>query len=294
MRILVVGKNGQLGQHLVKKLTLENEVFAVDSQELDITDKLAVDTHVLQCYPDIIINAAAYNGVEQAENEIEQAFQVNKEGVSFLAQAAKDIGAVIIHISTDYVFDGNKAVPYKESDDAFPQNIYGKSKLAGEGEVIQICPQHLIIRTAWLFSEQPHNFVGTMLKLGLTHDELSIVNDQWGGPTYAGDLANAIAHIVEQFKQTGTLDWGVYHFSGWPHVTWYQFAECIFDQAYEQKIIAKLPILCAISTEMYPSNVSRPANSKLDCTKLEKHFNIAMSDWSKALPKVIDELGESV
>ncbi|MCL1127938.1 dTDP-4-dehydrorhamnose reductase [Shewanella surugensis] len=290
MRILIVGKNGQLGRHLVEKLNCLAVICAVDIQELDISDQLAVNNRVQQDQPDIIINAAAYTAVEQADNEVEQAFKVNNDGVKFLAQAAKNIGAVIIHISTDYVFDGSKILPYSEMDAALPQNVYGKSKLAGEGEVIQICPEHIIIRTAWLFSEQSNNFVSTMLKLGQKHNELSIVDDQWGGPTYAGDLADAIVHIVEQFKQAGTVDWGVYHFSGWPHVTWYQFAQIIFNYAYEQKMINKVPKLLSISSKAYPSNVNRPVNSRLNCTKIKERFGIDMGDWAKALPHVIEQL----
>lgn len=298
MRILIVGKKGQLGQHLVEKkinieVLLALDLVAVDLDEIDITEPLQVNKLVQQFKPNIIINAAAYTAVEQAEHDIAQTFNVNGNGVRFLAQAAATVGAIMIHISTDYVFDGKKAQPYTEMDTCSALNVYGKSKLAGEREVVAHCQQHIIIRTAWLFSEQSHNFVSTMLKLSQTHCELNIVDDQVGGPTYAGDLADMIIAIVNKIERKQALEWGTYHYSGWPYVSWFQFAQAIFNQAYEQKVIVQLPKVFAISTELYPSKVSRPANSRLDCTKMAKCFDISMSDWQAALPNVIKSLANS-
>ncbi|WP_299493832.1 dTDP-4-dehydrorhamnose reductase [uncultured Shewanella sp.] len=289
MRVLIVGKKGQLGSHLFHKLKEHTELYVIERSEFDICDSTIVDKVIEQCRPDLIINAAAYTAVEQAEIEKEKAFEVNHKGAYFLARAANQQGAIIIHISTDYVFDGSNKHAYKENDVAAPQNSYGMSKLAGEEAIINTCIKHIIIRTAWLFSEQDNNFVSTMLKLGRDRDKLHIVSDQWGGPTYAGDLANAIIHVIKQVKQAGILDWGVYHFSGFPCVNWYQFAQHIFQQAHAQKKIDKIPCLVPISSQDYPSTVIRPANSTLDCAKIKRHFSIEMSDWSKALPQVIEQ-----
>ncbi|WP_299007618.1 dTDP-4-dehydrorhamnose reductase [uncultured Shewanella sp.] len=293
MRVLVVGKKGQLGSHLFRLLKLSPTLDVIDIPECDITNTLAINHIMDQCRPDVIVNTAAYTAVEQAETEQDIAFDVNHKGAALLAQAAKDIGAILIHMSTDYVFDGENKHAYEENDAAYPQNIYGKSKLAGETAIIHTCPKHIIIRTAWLFSEQDNNFVSTMLKLARDRDELSIVDDQRGGPTYVGDLANLILHILMQCQQLERRHWGVYHFSCFPYVTWYQFAQQIFKQAHALKIIDKIPRLVPISSQEYPSNVNRPANSTLDCAKIKRNFGIEMSDWSKALPKVIMQRMES-
>ncbi|WP_298769037.1 dTDP-4-dehydrorhamnose reductase [uncultured Shewanella sp.] len=293
MLVLVVGKKGQLGSHLFRVLKQSPDLDVIEIPECDITNKFAINNRINQSRPDVIVNAAAYTCVEQAEMEKEIAFNVNNKGACLLAQASKDIGAMLIHMSTDYVFDGSNKHAYKENDVPNPQSIYGKSKLAGEAAIVNTCPRHIIIRTAWLFSVQDNNFVSTMLTLGRDRDELSIVDDQYGGPTYVGDLANAILHIMMQFKQVGRLNWGVYHFSGFPYVTWYQFAQHIFKQAHKQKTIDKPPRLVPISSQDYPSNVNRPANSTLNCTKIERELGIEMVDWSKALPVVIEQFMES-
>ncbi|ASJ97330.1 dTDP-4-dehydrorhamnose reductase [Shewanella marisflavi] len=285
MKVLVTGCNGQVGHFLVEQLQDKAEVLAVDAQELDITQQQAVNDVVNKFKPDVIINAAAHTAVDRAETEQELSYKVNCDGPKYLAQAAQSIGASILHISTDYVFEGNKDGLYNEDDVTNPQGVYGASKLAGEQAVIQACEKHIILRTAWVFGQHGNNFVKTMLRLGKERDSLSIVGDQFGGPTYAADIAAALICIAHQ-SHAGKNAWGVYHFSGMPYVNWYQFAHAIFTQALEQNTLEKAPKLTSISTHQYPTPAKRPANSTLDCHKIKRIFGILPSDWKKALTKI--------
>ncbi|QDF75868.1 MULTISPECIES: dTDP-4-dehydrorhamnose reductase [Shewanella] len=285
MKVLVTGCNGQVGHCLVEQLQGKAEVLAVDSQELDITQQQMVNDIVNGFNPDVIINAAAHTAVDRAETEQELSYKVNCDGPKYLAQAAQSIGASILHISTDYVFEGNKDGLYNEDDVTNPQGVYGTSKLAGEQAVIQACDKHIILRTAWVFGQHGNNFVKTMLRLGQERDSLSIVGDQFGGPTYAADIAAALICIALQ-SHAGKNAWGVYHFSGMPYVNWYQFADQIFIQAVEQNVLGKAPTLTSIATHQYPTPAKRPTNSKLDCNKIKSIFGIKPSDWQKALTKI--------
>lgn len=285
MKVLVTGCNGQVGHCLVEQLQGKAEVLAVDAQELDITQQQAVNDVVNKFTPDVIINAAAHTAVDRAETEQELSYKVNCDGPKYLAQAAQSIGASILHISTDYVFEGNKDGLYNEDDVTNPQGVYGASKLAGEQAVIQACEKHIILRTAWVFGQHGNNFVKTMLRLGQERDSLSIVGDQFGGPTYAADIAAALIYIAQQ-THAGKNAWGVYHFSGMPHVNWYQFADVIFTKAVEQNILEKAPTLTSISTLQYPTPAKRPTNSKLDCHKIKNIFGIKPSYWQCALNEI--------
>ncbi|MGR3971271.1 dTDP-4-dehydrorhamnose reductase [Shewanella sp. 1180_01] len=288
MKILVTGSNGQVGSSLVKLLNQMPEIksLAVDREQLDITDCEAVNKLVNQFKPDAIINAAAHTAVDKAEQEVELSYAINRDGAQFLAQAANSVGATILHISTDYVFAGDKVGEYIEIDDVAPQGIYGESKLAGELAVAAACPRHIIIRTAWVFCETGNNFVKTMLRLAQTRDELSVVADQFGGPTYAGDIANALILITKTVHK-GNNNYGVYHFAGFPHVSWHQFACEIFNKANEQNVFSndnsKRIRVNAIATVQYPTLAKRPANSKLNCQKIELSFGIKPSNWQVAL-----------
>ncbi|QYJ88709.1 dTDP-4-dehydrorhamnose reductase [Shewanella halotolerans] len=285
MKVLVTGSNGQVGHCLVEQLQGNAEVLALGAQELDITKEQDVFDTVNTFKPDVIINAAAYTSVDRAELEQDLSYKVNCDGPRYLAHAAQSIGASIIHISTDYVFEGNKDGLYNEDDITNPQGVYGASKLAGEQAVIKACAKHIILRTAWVFCEHGNNFVKTMLRLGQESDALSIVGDQFGGPTYAGDIAAALTNIALQCH-VGKEAWGIYHFSGMPHVNWYQFADTIFTQAFKQKVLEKVPKLKSIDTHQYPTPAKRPTNSQLDCHKIEKVFGIKPSDWQYALTKI--------
>jgi len=286
MKILVTGCNGQVGFLLTKALKDKVELLALTRQELDITNEALVNKTINDFKPNVVINAAAYTAVDKAENEEELAFAINSNGPEYLAKAASKVNASIIHISTDYVFEGNKSGQYLETDPVNPQGVYGKSKLAGEVAVSKNCRKHIILRTAWIFGEHGNNFVKTMLKLGKERDTLSIVSDQFGGPTYAGDIAKAIIEIVNKIDTCEEIQWGVYHYSGIPHVSWYEFAENIFAKAQQKEVLKNTPKLTAISTEEFPTPAKRPKNSKLNCQAIEKEFGIMPSNWKEELNNI--------
>lgn len=287
MKILIAGKNGQVGSCLVEQLEAQSELtfLALDREDLDITDPIQVDKIVTEFQPDIIINAAAYTSVDKAELECELANAINRDGPHNLARAANLINAAIIHISTDYVFNGDSAESYTESDVTAPQGEYGRSKLAGEQAVAQACPKHIILRTAWVFGERGHNFVKTMLRLAKTRASLGVVADQFGGPTYADDIANAILTISKRIA-CDSHAYGLYHFSGFPHVSWHSFAEKIFEIALEQGALVQPIKVNPITTLDYPTPAKRPANSRLNCDKIHNVFGIKQSDWQAALVRI--------
>jgi dTDP-4-dehydrorhamnose reductase len=285
MRVLITGCHGQVGCCIVEQLTndADTTILALDRDSLDITDQNAVNAAVEEFQPSIIINAAAHTAVDKAEDEVELSYAINCDGPKYLALAAQVVGAAILHISTDYVFEGNKVGEYVESDTKNPQGVYGESKLAGEIAVAKACEKHIILRTAWVFGEHGNNFVKTMLRLGTTRDALNVVGDQFGGPTYAGDIAESLIQIANRITQEKSVDYGVYHFSGLPHVSWYEFAEVIFDTAIEQGLIKKKPNLICITSEQYPTPAKRPINSRLRTSKINNAFSIEASDWKNAL-----------
>ncbi|WP_318495623.1 dTDP-4-dehydrorhamnose reductase [Photobacterium leiognathi] len=294
MKVLITGSNGQVGSCLVKQLqTCPNtEILAVDRNELDITSQLDVIKAVNDFRPNIIINAAAHTAVDKAESEGALSYAINRDGPLYLAQAAENIGATLLHISTDYVFSGDKDGIYVETDKVDPQGVYGKSKLAGEQVVLDNCTQAIILRTAWVFGEEGNNFVKTMLRLAQQRDELGIVADQFGGPTYAGDIAAALITIAKAINVQGenfdSSKYGIYHFSGLPHTSWCGFAQIIFDKAVEQKLLNQAPLVKGIKTEDYPTPAKRPANSKLDTKRITNIFGIQASDWQSALNQLTD------
>lgn len=286
-KVLVTASNGQVGYLLSQKLEKLKEEFALfsfDRVGLDITSQSNVAEKCDDVQPDIIINCAAHTGVDKAETDIENSFAINELGPKYLAEQALKHNALLIHISTDYVFDGNKAEPYLETDTSNPQGVYGKSKLAGEQAIQNSDCKHVILRTAWVFGEHGNNFVKTMLKLGKAREELGIIGDQFGGPTYAGDIADAAIKIAVHYSNEAQT--GVYHYSGYPHVSWYQFAKSIFDYANQAEIPLALKTLNEIPATAYPLPAPRPANSRLDCTKIESSFGITPSNWQSALNRI--------
>lgn len=285
-KFLITGSKGQVGYCLVQQLTGKADILGVDRDELDITDKEQVFRVVQTYQPDVIINAAAHTAVDKAEAEIELSEAINVKGPQHLAEAANQIGAIILHISTDYVFNGEGTQAYKEADETGPQGVYGKTKLAGEIAVRQLNPRSIIVRTAWVFGEHGHNFVKTMLRLGKERETLGIVGDQFGGPTYAGDIAAALIKIANEILKGRDDVFGVYHFTGKPYVSWFEFAQAIFTQAESQKLLEKRPHLNSIATADYPTPAKRPANSRLDLTKIKQTFGIEPSDWQKALENI--------
>lgn len=286
MRVMITGCHGQVGSCLVEQLQPIADILAVDRSELDITDEVAVKKAVIAFKPDVIINAAAHTAVDKAEDEVDLSYAINCDGPRFLAEAAESVNASMLHISTDYVFSGDKEGVYTESDITSPQGVYGESKLAGEDAVIKACQKHIILRTAWVFGEQGNNFVKTMLRLAKTHDTLGVVGDQFGGPTYAGDIAAALVVIAKSICNGEDNKFGIYHFSGLPHVSWSQFANVIFDEAVKQAVIQQSPIVNAITTEEYPTPAKRPANSKLDTGLITEKFAISASNWKLALSNI--------
>jgi len=289
MRILVTGSQGQVGHCLVEQLVGMKQVtmLACDRHQLDITDRTAVMNKVSEFKPTVIINAAAYTAVDKAESDRDRAYAVNQKGAQYLAQAAEQQGAALLHISTDYVFAGDKEDAYHAQDPTEPNSVYGASKLAGEQAIQTACSKHIIIRTAWVFGEHGGNFVKTMLRLASQRDALSIVDDQVGGPTYAGDIAQALIHIAQCSDAGNDVAYGVYHFAGEPHVSWCEFASTIFTRAYEQGVLKATPTVTPISTAEYPTPAKRPANSRLNTSKMMTHFSIPPSDWQHALGNLI-------
>lgn len=288
MRVLITGCRGQVGYCLTQQFSGDENtiVLALDKENLNITNQEAVNNAVAEFQPNIIINAAAYTAVDKAEEEVELSYAINRDGPNYLAQAAQNVGAAILHISTDYVFEGNKVGEYQETDTTNPQGVYGESKLAGEIAVANACDRHIILRTAWVFGENGNNFVKTMLHLGTTRNELSIVGDQFGGPTYAGDIAYALVQIAKRITEGNEVEYGVYHYSGLPHVSWFEFSEIIFDTAIEQAVISNKPNLTSTITEQYPTPAKRPSNSRLSTDKIIMNFAIKASDWTAALNNI--------
>lgn len=290
MKLLITGCSGQVGSCLVQRLVAmpEIEFLALDRQELDITDEVAVIDLVSSYQPDVIINAAAHTAVDKAEEEVELSYAINRDGPANLAKAADKVGAAMLHISTDYVFAGNKDGEYLESDETGPQGVYGESKLAGEIAVAQACDRHIILRTAWVFSEYGGNFVKSMLRLAKSRDTLGIVADQFGGPTYAGDIANALLQIALATAKENNTCYGIYHYSGIPHVSWFDFANAIFAEAKQQGEVITEMTVNPITTADYPTPAKRPANSKLNNDKILTQFGIKASDWQLALKNLKD------
>ena len=275
IKILITGANGQLGMCLkdqVKKFP-SFEYHFKSSKELDITNREFVSLLFSEEKYDYCINCAAYTAVDKAEEERERAFLVNAEAVKYLAEASKKSNTTLIHISTDFVFDGTKTSPYTEEDSTNPINVYGASKLKGEQYVQEILSNYFIIRTSWVYSEYGNNFVKTMLRLAKERDEISVVNDQVGSPTYAGDLAEFLLTIIAK----NSNKYGLYHYSNEGAISWYDFAKEIFKESS-----SKLDII-PISSKKYSSNVKRPSYSVLDKSKIVKKLNISLIHFKSSL-----------
>ncbi|MBQ8784422.1 MAG: dTDP-4-dehydrorhamnose reductase [Alphaproteobacteria bacterium] len=272
---LVVGANGQLGNEL--RLLLQNKAEYVDREELDITDEAAVSDYITKDKYEAIINCAAYTAVDKAEDEPELAEKINVIGPENLAKT----GVPLVHVSTDYVFDGQNCVPYKEGDETAPRSVYGVTKLAGEKAVIENASTAVVIRTAWLYSEFGNNFVKTMQRLGAERESLNVVFDQIGSPTYAKDLAQAIVEILPQLKK-GTKE--IYHFSNEGVCSWYDFAV---------EIMKKSNLSCKvfpIESSQYPTKAVRPSYSVLNKSKIKTDFGIKIRHWEEALQECINNL----
>lgn len=286
-KLLVFGAGGQVGRELTLGQTPAGvQVDGVNHDDADITDAGAVSRAVLRYTPDVIVNAAAYTAVDKAESDPDRAFAVNENGPRILARAARDAGAVLIHLSTDYVFDGRKSQPYLEDDAVAPASVYGRSKAAGEQAVREACPRHLILRTAWVYAAHGQNFLRTMLRLARERDLVRVVADQHGTPTAAADIAQAIFALAP--KLGGDAEFGTFHLTNSGRTTWHGFAEAIFADLKERGLPA--PRVEAITTAEYPTPATRPAMSVLDGSKLERSYGLRLRPWQTALRDTVDAL----
>lgn len=284
--ILVTGGNGQLGSEL-KRATKSHEnnlrFFFTDVDTLDITNAESVDAFVKDNAINYIINCAAYTAVDKAEDDVDLCYKINRDAVEVLAKTAQNNNAKVIHISTDYVFDGTKQELCKETDEVSPRSVYGKSKAEGEAVLMKNCPQSLVIRTAWLYSIYGNNFVKTMIKLGRERDTLNVVADQTGTPTNARDLATAIVSILD-FSEANKFVPGIYHYSNEGVTNWYKFTKEIHRlKGIECQVNP-------ITTAEYPTKATRPQYSVLDKTKIKQTFNINIPQWETSLAECIKEL----
>lgn len=289
--IWLIGNKGMLGNDIEKLLKERGFTYRASDKEIDITDYKALEKFGKDKKIKWVINCAGYTKVDKAEEEIDEAFKINKDGVRNIALFSAKSQIKLIHISTDYVFDGRqegRAVAYREDDETNPINIYGKSKLAGEEEIKKILEQYFIIRTAWLYGLQGNNFVCTMLRLFKERDLIKVVEDQWGSPTYTMDLAGAILKIIED----DSASYGIYHFTNKGVANWYEFARTIYNKAKRLGLIEgnKKIVIKPIKTEDYPTAAKRPRYSVLSKEKIKKEFNLKIRNWDEALEDFLSTL----
>ena len=288
--ILLTGANGQLGWEVSRRAAAEGlSVHATTRAELDITDREVVLRYVNQLKPKVVVNAAAYTAVDKAESDAESAYAVNCDGAAYLAEVCVLLGLPLIHISTDYVFDGTKTEAYTEKDSVAPLSIYGASKLAGEDAVRKLCPHHVILRTSWVYGVHGHNFVKTMLRSGSEREVVHVVDDQYGSPTFAGDLADTVLMIANR-NIRGTVPvagFGTFHCAGHGRTTWCGLARKVFELS--KPCLSRIPKVDAIPTVAYQGSAKRPGNSVLNCRHLARIFGIQLRSWDEALPEMLNE-----
>ena len=291
MKVLVIGHQGMLAQAL-RRCLQRNDVTTVSQGRpgLDITQPDLIRRVLKTVRPDIVINASAYTAVDRAEEEKDQAFAVNRDGIGHAADACREMDIPLLHVSTDYVFDGKARAPYREDDLPAPLGVYGESKRQGEVVLGVRHRQHLIVRTAWLYGHDGHNFVKTMLRLAREREVLRVVDDQYGCPTASQDLASALVAICHHISHRRAADpWGTYHFGSAGQTTWYGFAQAIIEEAaaFERLRVREL---IPIPTADYPTAAARPAYSVLDCSKIEAVFGITPRPWRHSLRDCVREL----
>lgn len=278
MVVLVTGASGQLGQALqsISNKYPEIQFHFTDTLEADITNKEQLQRAFAKVKPQYCINAAAYTAVDKSESEPDKAYAINVEGARNIAEVCRDFHTVLLHVSTDFVFDGQHSAPYKEGDSINPQGVYGLTKKQGEEAIFAVMEEYFIIRTSWLYSRFGNNFMKTMLKLGSERPSLAVVDDQIGTPTHAVDLAEALIAIIKSGKRA----YGIYHFSNEGITSWYGFAKAIFEV---NNVDVELNPIC---TNDYPTPAKRPAYSVLDKTKIKETFGIAILNWEESLKRV--------
>jgi dTDP-4-dehydrorhamnose reductase len=289
LNILVAGRAGQVAQALANlPVPLGVEIFTLGRPQLDICDEFKVEAAISSMSPDIVINAAAYTAVDQAESDAAAAFALNRDGAANLANASASRGIPILHLSTDYVFDGSKTTPYVEGDPVAPLGVYGASKRAGEEAVAAANAAHVILRTAWVYSPVGKNFVKTMLRVADGRDELGVVDDQIGSPTSAHDIAAGLLGIAQ--RVIGAKDWqpGIYHMAGAGEASWADFAQFIFETS--DALGGPVAHVKSITSAEYPTLVTRPRNSRLDCRKLSETFGVTLPAWQGSTRACVEEL----
>lgn len=284
MKILLFGKDGQVGFELQRSLAPLGEVIALNRQQLDLRDLTAIRNSIQRHRPDWIVNAAAYTAVDKAETEAELAMQINALAPEVMAAAAQKIGCGLLHYSTDYVFDGSKSSPWLETDITAPLSVYGQTKLIGEEAIQASGCLHLIIRTSWVYDARGQNFLNTMLRLAQSKTSLNIVDDQIGAPTWSRHIADASGHLL---RMATPADNGVYHLTAAGETSWFGFAKAIFTLAAQAG--HQVPSVSPIPTSVYPTPAVRPANSLLNGQKLYQNFGLRLPDWQQSLSLVMQQ-----
>jgi dTDP-4-dehydrorhamnose reductase len=294
MKILLTGKNGQVGFELQRALCPLGELVAVDQAECDLSDEPAIRQLVSQVRPDVIINPAAYTAVDKAESEPGLARAINSAAPRILGEEAAQLGALVVHYSTDYLFDGTKQGAYCETDPTNPQSVYGLTKRDGELALCNANPRHLILRTSWVVGAHGGNFAKTMLRLAAERESLSVVADQWGAPTSAALLADLTAHLVRQWWREGKADfpYGIYHSVADGATNWCDYARFVVDAAIKAGKPMKVQpgAIKAIATADYPTPAKRPANSRLDTSKFKQTFGLELPHWQVGLQHILNQI----
>jgi dTDP-4-dehydrorhamnose reductase len=292
-KILITGKNGQVGFELQRALAPLGEIIAVDRSECDLADLDALRAFVARVQPDVIVNPAAYTAVDKAESDRDGAFLINRDAVRVLGEEAARLNALVIHYSTDYVFDGTKEGSYSEEDTPAPKSVYGASKLAGELALGLANPRHLILRTSWVVGAHGGNFAKTMLRLAGERDSLSVVADQHGAPTSAALLADVTAHLVRDYLHVGNeLAFGTYHVTGGGETTWYDYAKFVIGEAIAagKPLKAGPDAVSPLATAAYPTPAQRPANSRLDTSYFQATFGFHLPHWQQSVRHVLHQI----
>ena len=288
--VWLIGSKGMLASEIAAQLNQHNIRWIGSDREVDITDQAAVDVFIQQNFSSgslqWIINCAAYTAVDKAEDDPETAQKLNADALINICRAAKKYGTKLIHFSTDYVFDGSSSIPYIETDTTNPQSVYGCTKLQGEQNIIELLPEHYIIRTAWLYGKNGNNFVSTMLRLMNEKDSLKVVNDQRGSPTYAVDLAKAVLQII----QLDNHRYGIYHYSNEGNITWYDFAGEIYRQGKDMGLLKRNCSVVPCTSSEFPQKAHRPSFSLLNKQKIKKTFSLSIPEWNESLSSYLKEL----
>jgi len=297
MKILLLGKDGQVGWELQRSLAPLGEVLALNSRSRDYCGDLAdlqgIAQTVRSYMPDVIVNAAAYTAVDKAESDRDLAFRVNAEAVRVLAHAAAECDALLVHYSTDYVFPGQGTVAWQEDDEVGPLNIYGESKLVGEQAIQESGCAHLIFRTCWVYASRGNNFARTMLRLASERDSLGVIDDQFGAPTGAELIADVTAHAITAARREPSLS-GLYHLASGGETTWCGYARFVLGHAAQLGVPLKVSAeqVNALTTDAYPTPAKRPANSRLNTNKLQKAFALTLPDWRMGVARMLNEIHE--